>query len=133
MKNKFAAFACALLIGAVIGCSAINPLSSKDKSTPPPKDKTVTDKGVDTVVGDETIGVPECDEVMDMLSAEMNNPDDNFIVKAGKAVVLNRIKEGIKKSVEDNKNDKTELTKTCKDFKRQLDKYKAEEEQKSGK
>ena len=65
-----------------------------------------------------------------MLSAEANNPDDNFVTKAIKATVLNKIKESIKKSVEENKNDKVELAKNCREFKTQLEKYKAEEETK---
>ncbi len=129
MKNKFTfALVFALLITAVLGCSSINPLADKGKT--PASNKSLTDKGVDTVVGEEKIGVAECDEVVDMLTAEMNNPDDNFVVKAGKAMVLNKIKQSIKESVEKNKNDTVEMAKNCKEFKRELDKYKAEEEKK---
>lgn len=135
MKNKIAI----ILVGAIIllvvlGCGSLNPLSSKEKTNTktPASNKTLTDKAVDTTVGDEKIGVPECDEVMDMLTAEANNPDDNFIVKAGKALVFNKIKQSIKDSVEQNKNDKTELAKTCKEAKVQLEKSKAEQE-KNGK
>lgn len=129
MKNKFTfALVFALLITAVLGCSSINPLADKGKT--PTSNKSLTDKGVDTVVGEEKIGVAECDEVVDMLTAEMNNPDDNFVVKAGKAMVLNKIKQSIKESVEKNKNDTVEMAKNCKEFKRELDKYKAEEEKK---
>jgi hypothetical protein len=133
MKNKFAVtFVISVLAAAVLGCSSLNPLSQKGKATPTPKDKTITDKAVDTTVGDEKIGIPECDEVMDMLTAEANDPNDNFIVKAGKAVFFNKIKESIKKSVEDNKNDSANLAKTCKDYKEQLVKFKAEEDKKKG-
>ncbi|MEP6787631.1 MAG: hypothetical protein ABJB40_04325 [Acidobacteriota bacterium] len=136
MRNKFAiVMACTLLIAAVLGCSSINPLSDKGKnSSPTASNKSLTDKGVDTVVGDETTGVPECDEVMDMIAAEANNPDDGYIVKATKALFLNKIKESIRKSIEDNKNKNSngnaDLAKTCTDYKKQLIKYKAEEEQK---
>jgi hypothetical protein len=65
---------------------------------------------------------------MDAIEAELNNSDDNFIVKAGKATVLNRIKDSIKESVEKNPNDKEELAKTCREFKIQFDKYKAEQQ-----
>ena len=54
-------------------------------------------------------------------------PDDNFVTKAIKATVLNRIKDGIRESVEQNKSDKVEMVKTCKEFKVQLDKYKEEQ------
>jgi len=119
-----------VLVFAVIGCSSINPLAGKDKKTasPTPSNKSLTDKTVDDVVGDEKIGIPECDEVMDMMTAEANNPDDGYIVKAGKAMFFNSIKQKIKQSIEENKNDKTEVAKQCREFKVQLDKYKAEEE-----
>ena len=52
--------------------------------------KSLSDRAVDTAVGESRIGVPECDEVMDLINAEMNNPDDDFVTKAIKATVLNR-------------------------------------------
>lgn len=135
MKNKLTILiVCSFLIAVVLGCSSINPFSEKGQRGKTESNKTLTDKGVDTVVGEETTGVPECDEVLNMLAAEANNPDDNFVTKAVKATFLNRIKESIKKSVEEsknkNKNGADDLAKTCTDFKNQLIKYKAEEEQK---
>lgn len=130
MKNKFALIlVCALLVAAVLGCSSINPLSDKATSNSA-SNKTLTDKAVDTTVGESKIGVPECDEVIDLLSAEANNPDDNFVTKAVKATVLNKIKDSIKQSVEENKTDKVEMAKDCKQFKKEFEKYKAEEENK---
>jgi hypothetical protein len=112
-----------------LGCSSINPFSgSKDTGTT--KDKTLTDKGVDITVGRSKIGVPECDEVSDLIEAELNNPDDNFVTKAVKATVLNRIKDSLRESVEQNKGNTVELAKTCKEFKIQFEKYKAEEQSK---
>lgn len=140
MKNKFALIVSMLLLSfAILGCSSINPLSSKKSadSTPesarPNSNKTTTDRAIDTAVGDEKIGVPECDEVIDILTAEANNPDDNYIVKAGKALVFNKIKQSIKESVEKNKGNTAELAKTCQDAKLQLAKAKSEEDSKSGK
>lgn len=130
MKN---ALALLFFLSVGLGCGMIDRVQktvtgSENKNS----NKTLTDKGVDTVVGDETTGVPECDEVMNMLAAEANNPDDNFVTKAIKATFLNKIKESIKKSIDENKNKNgtTDLAKTCTDFKRQLEKYKAEEEKK---
>ena len=133
MKNKFAiVLVTTILIAASLGCSSINPLSKKGSApSPTPRDKTLTDKGVDVVVGEEKIGIPECDEAMDMMTAEANNPDDGFIIKAVKATFFNKIKEQIRKAVEENKGDNTEIAKTCKDLKSQLDKFKAEEDKKA--
>jgi hypothetical protein len=115
----------------LLGCSSINPFSSEPASGQ--GGKSTSDKVVDTAVGESKIGVPECDEVMDELTKEMNSPDDNFVTKAIKATVLNRIKDGIRESVEQNKSDKVEMAKTCKEFKVQLEKYKAEEDAKKNK
>lgn len=137
MKNRSTAgFVAFVLMLSALGCSSLNPISDKSQKTPTPTptatpaDKTLTDKTVDSTVGDEKIGVPECDEVMDMITAEADNPDDNYIVKAGKALFFNKIKESIRESVEKNKNDRDELAKNCRDYKVQLIKYKAEEDQK---
>ena len=131
MRNRFSFIVVLFIVAAIgVGCSSINPFSgSKDTGTT--KDKSLTDKGVDVTVGRSKIGVPECDEVTDLIEAEMNNPDDNFVTKAVKATVLNRIKDGIRDSVEKNKQDTVELAKTCKEFKTQFEKYKAEEKNKA--
>jgi|SRR5687768_9432671 len=129
MRNKYSLIAVLLILAVLgLGCSSINPFSGSDAG--PTKDKSITDKGVDVTVGRSKIGVPECDEVSDLIEAEMNNPDDNFVTKAVKATILNRIKDGIRESVEKNKDDTVELAKTCKEFKVQFEKYKAEEQSK---
>lgn len=137
MKNKFTSvFALVVLAIIVLGCSSVNPFAgSKETANAPTtgKEKTTTDKVVDTTVGTSKIGVPECDEVMDLIEAEANNPDDDFVTKAVKATVLNRIKDGIRENVEKNKQDTVEMAKTCKEFRVQLDKFKAEEKGKPAK
>ena len=135
MKNKFAfLFAIILLIAVVLGCSSIKSLSSKGKTpTPTPTDQTLTDKAIDTAIGEEKTGVPECDEVSDFFTREVNNPDDGYVAKAIKAVIFNRIKEQFKKAIEDNKTDKAELAKQCKDFMIQLQKAKSEQDSKDKK
>ena len=135
MKNKFALLSVVIIITSVaLGCSSINPLADKKTTNNQPgSNKSLTDKAVDTAVGEQKIGVPECDDVMDMLSEYANNPDDSFVVKAGKALVVNKIKESIKKAAEDNKTDKVEMAKTCKEAKVELEKYKAEEDKKAAK
>lgn len=134
MKNGYSLIlVIVIVLVTVVGCSSLNPFSAAEPSntgTPNDKNKTLTDRAVDTTVGESRIGVPECDQVMDDITREMNNPDDNFVTKAVKATILNRIKDGIRESVEKNKQDKVELVKTCREFKAQFDKYKEEEEAK---
>ena len=132
MKNKlFVIFTFLILLSISLGCGLVQRLQKTSTgSANTNSNKTLTDKAVDTAVGDALIGIPECDEVMSMLAAEANNPDDNFVTKAAKATFLNRIKESIKKSVEEHKGDKAELAKNCKSFKFQLERYKAMDEEK---
>lgn len=132
MKNKstFIIVVVALSVMA-LGCGSLNPFSGSSSSSN--SNKSLSDRAVDTAVGESKIGVPECDEVMDLINAEMNNPDDDFVTKAVKATVLNRIKDGIRDSVEQNKTDTAEMAKTCKEFKTQFEKYKAEEKSNSNK
>jgi len=133
MKNKFAiTLVGTLLLAAVLGCG-MNPFKDKPKAgNIPGSNKSLTDKGVDTVVGEETTGVPECDEVFDLIAQETNNPDDGYIVKATKALFLNKIKESIKKSIDEskNKNGTADIAKTCVEYKKQIIKYKEEEQKK---
>ena len=119
-----------VLVCVGLGCGFVG--GSDADSGANGSNKTITDKAVDTTVGRSKIGVPECDEVIDAIEAEMNDPDDNFVVKAAKATVLNRIKDGIRESVEQNQNDKVELAKTCREFKVQFEQYKAEQQKQTG-
>lgn len=133
MKNKLTfLIVVAAMSAMVLGCGGLNPFgggSSSSSSNSSSSNKTLTDKGVDTVVGESKIGIPECDEVVDLINAELNNPDDNFITKAAKQTILNRIKDSIRESVEQDSSNKAELAKTCKEMKVQV--QKSLEEQKN--
>jgi hypothetical protein len=128
MRNQFQLFAAVAVVFFVgLGCGFIG----KDSGAGSNSNATLTDKAVDKTVGKSNIGIPECDGVINAIDAELNNPDDNFVVKAAKATVLNRIKDSIRESIEQNQNDKIELAKTCREFKAQFDRYKAEEANRS--
>ncbi len=83
--------------------------------------KTLTDKAIDTAVGEQNVGIQECDEALDILAAQANNPDDNFLVKAGKKTALNAFRDQLKKSLEQNNTNKAEVATFCKDFRDNLD------------
>ncbi len=123
-----------VIVMAALGCGFIGKEAEKavtgnsQNANSANPNKTLTDKAVDVAVGRETSGVPECDEVADFFEAYGNNPDDDIVTKAVKGTVVNKIKESFKKSIQENKSDKAELAKTCKEFKSQLDKYKNEQE-----
>jgi len=129
MKNKAIITLIGLIfLSLILGCSRLVPSSKETSNSKSDDNKTLTDRGVDVVVSDEKIGVPECDEVVDFFNREINNPDDDFVTKAVKKTVLNKFKEQFKQAIEENKTDKVELAKTCKEFKKNLDEYKAEQE-----
>lgn len=119
------------LVFTALACSSVNPFADNTRQTN--SNKSLTDKAVDTAVGEEKIGIQECDEVLDTITAELNNPNDNFVTKAGKAVVLNKIKASIKKSVDENKGNNAEIAKKCREFKKELDKIKSERDAKENK
>jgi hypothetical protein len=129
MKNLTSILIAGVMLIATLGCGIVDrvqkEVTGSDSSSN--SNKSLSDRAVDTAVGESKIGVPECDEVMDLIDAEMNNPDDDFVTKAVKATVLNRIKDGIRDSVEQNKTNTAEMAKTCKEFKKQFDRYKAEQ------
>jgi hypothetical protein len=128
MKNNYTAiFALSLVAFAALGCSWMNPFSGGSGGGTSSGNKTVTDKAVDTVTGESKVGIPECDEVLDMITAEANNPDDNFVTKAAKNLVFNRIKDSIREAVEQNTKSKEEMAKLCRDFKQELLKTKSEQ------
>ena len=109
-----------------LGCSLVGHAEKKDEKEQP--NKTLTDRGVDIAVGDKKIGIKECDDVVDFFNHEIDNPDDDFVTKAMKKTALNQIKDQFRQAVEENKTDKVELAKVCKDFRDNLEKYKEESE-----
>ena len=141
MKNKFGlTFGLAILLISILGCSFYNPLAGRSDAPPnknskqnSTEDKTLAEKAVDTTVGEDAIGVPECDELLDSISESSKNQSDDYVSKATREFFLNRIRESVKKSIEENKSDKVAMAKNCRDYKKQLNKFKAEEDSKTGK
>ncbi|MDQ3131381.1 MAG: hypothetical protein M3Q99_11555 [Acidobacteriota bacterium] len=86
--------------------------------------KTVVDNAVDTAVSGEKIGVQECDELYDYVGDLVTKGEnENFATKAARQYFLNRIREQVKTSIEQNKNDKVQMAKDCKDYRRQIDAF----------
>ncbi|CAN5525745.1 MAG: hypothetical protein ACR2M8_02790 [Pyrinomonadaceae bacterium] len=132
MQNISSAIIITLIILAVMGCGMADrvqkTVTGSENTNSNVKNKTLTDSALETVAGEDKFGVSECDEVMDFLVAQANDPDDNFVTKAVKTTLLNKFRDRMKRSIEEQKANKVELAKTCKDFKRNLDTSKAEEE-----
>ena len=134
MKNKSVfILSFFILLFAVFGCSSYNPLSSgsdtntNSRQNSKSDNKTLADKTIDSTIGEEKIGVPECDELMNKLAEQSKSSEDDYVTKATKQFFLNRIREGVRKSIEENKSDKTQLAKNCVDYQNQFDKFLKEE------
>lgn len=87
----------------------------------------MSERAIDSTIGEEKIGVPECDEIIDFFAEQAKSEDDDFVTKAARGYAMNKIRESFRQSIEENKGDTVKMAKECKDFKRQLDKYKAED------
>jgi hypothetical protein len=82
--------------------------------------KSLTDAAVDAATGEKKIGIVECDEALEILAAEANDPDDNFVTKAVKKTALNTFRDHVRKKLEESKTDRKEVAKFCKDFRDNL-------------
>lgn len=83
--------------------------------------KSLTDTAVDTAVGEKKIGIVECDEALEILTAQANDPDDNFVTKAVKKTALNTFRDHVRKSLEESKTDRKEVAKFCREFRDNLE------------
>lgn len=124
-----------MILAAGLGCGFIDNVrdaasgSNANVNTAATGNKTLTDKAVDTAVGETKVGIAECDEAIDILSAQANDPDDNFVTKAIKQTALNQFREQLKKSLEDQKTDQKQIASFCRDFRDNLNKSLAEQPQ----
>lgn len=126
MKNKFAlSVSTAILFISVLGCSFYNPLADGSNSAAG-DNRTLSDKAIDSTVGESKIGVPECDEIFDFFADQAKSPDDDFVTKAAREYALNKIRERLKQSIEEHRGDTATMAKECRKFKTELDKFKAE-------
>jgi hypothetical protein len=124
MKNKLNLTATLLiLLTLIIGCSSYNPLSDSSDSGGA-QNKDLSERAIDSTIGEEKIGVAECDEIIDFFAEQAKSEDDDFVTKAARGYAMNKIREGFKRSIEENKGDTVKMAKECKSFKRELDKYK---------
>ena len=99
------------------GCGLISRLQD-ETSGPANSNKTLGDKAVDVAVGDTKIGIKECDDVVDILNEQMNDPDENFITKAAKKTILNQFRDGLKRNLEEKNTDRKAVGEFCTEFKR---------------
>jgi hypothetical protein len=126
MRNKL--FLVAIIFPVVLGCGMIDRArqaatesNASNLAANVNANKTLTDKAVDAAVGEQKIGIVECDQALDILSAQAENPDDNFVTKAVKKTALNTFRDQLKKQIDEQQRDKTEVAKFCREFRDNLE------------
>ncbi len=127
MKNKLNVIVVfSILLILVLGCSFYNPLSDSSNSgnSQTSQNKSWSDQAVDSTVGEEKIGIPECDEIIEFFAEQSKSEDENFLTKAARGYAMNKIRESFRQSIEKNQGDTAKMVKECREFKVQLDKYK---------
>jgi hypothetical protein len=130
MKNKFVFFTvAAILFVSVLGCSFYNPLEGSSNSASN-DNRALSDKATDSTIGEQKLGIPECDEIFDFFAEQTRSPEDDFITKAAREYALNTIRESFKQSLDEHQGDKTAMAKECRKLKTQIDKFKAEQDAK---
>ncbi len=89
MKNKFVLlFTFTVLLISALSCSFYNPLESrsdapknKNSQTTKSEDESLSDKAINSTVGEEKIGVPECDEIIDFFADQSKSEDEILLPK----------------------------------------------------
>jgi hypothetical protein len=132
MKNKFVFLvSTGVLFISVLGCSFYNPLEGGSNSAGG-DNRTLSDKAIDSTIGNEKIGVAECDEVFNFFADQAKSPDDDFVTKAAREYALNKIRERLKQSIAEHRGDTAAMARECRKFKTELDKFKTEEKNANG-
>lgn len=127
MRNTFLLAVTAVILATVLGCGVLD-RARKEMSgtsvanTDANANKTLTDQAVDSAVGAEKIGIPECDEAIDLLAAQASNPDDNFVTKAAKSLAVSKFRNQVKQSLASNNVNRSDTVKFCRDFTTNLQK-----------
>ena len=129
MKNKLNIITIFLiLLILILGCSFYNPLQDSTNSgdSQTSQNKSLSDRAIDSTIGEEKIGIRECDEIIEFFADQSKSEDESFVTKAARGYALNKIHENFRQSIEQNKGDMTKMATDCREFKRQLDKFKPE-------
>lgn len=125
MKNKFVILIVCISIFAVLGCG-IGDQVQKAIEGDSNSNKSVGDQVTEDLLREKT-GVPECDELINLLADQSKNSDEGFVSKATKELIFSKIRQSLKESIEKNQNDKVKMAQNCKEYKAQIDKYMAEQ------
>lgn len=122
MKNNFiSAVVGVVLVCASLGCGvserAQKSISGTESNTNiVSSNKSITDRAMDSAIGEGKVGIPECDQVLDIMAEQANNPDDNFVTKAVKQTAMTTAREQIKKRLNASNRNTADTAKFCRDL-----------------
>ena len=125
MRNKI--FLCVVIFPVLLGCGAVDKArrasteSNSNLAVNANANKSFAEKAIETAAGEQKVGIAECDEVLDILVAQAEDPNDNFVTKAVKKTALTTFRDQLKKKLDEHKTDKKEVAKFCKSFRDNLD------------
>lgn len=116
---------------AVLGCGMIERIQNGVEEKPASANansanKTISDQATENILREQT-GIPECDEVLNILADQSKSQDENILTKAAKEMAFNKIRQSLKESIQQNQNDKEKLAQTCREFKAQVSKFQNEQ------
>lgn len=120
MKNKFTILTALLVLLTVgFGCSYVDQFRSGTNSSNTTTGTNSSNTATNSANPNETAktGVAECDELIDILNRDQQNPDDNFVTRKIKEVAIDFAKEEIKRNIEQNQGDKTKIATGCREAK----------------
>ena len=143
MKNKVnLIFAVSTIFLFILGCGigktikksiGVEQVNSNSATSTSPIEEDNSPKNTDiaaTTSDAEKIGIPECDEVFEMLTEQMKpKEDESYITKATRQTILNSFRDSFKENIK-NEKDKQKLTESCQKYLEQLKIYKTKEEAK---
>lgn len=119
MRNIFTFLLAGALLAMTLGCGLVSGIQEEATGSSN-SEKTLGDKAVDAAVGDTKIGIKECDDVVDLLNEQINDPEESFVTKALKRTVLNQFRDQLKRSLEENRADKKQVAQFCAEFRKNL-------------
>ena len=119
-KKLILIIAISTFIALFSGCGYIDQAREMANSN---SNKSIVEKGVDSVQGEKKIGVKECDDFMDELEKSNKKEGEDMISEGFRRAFVNEIREKMRKSIEENKKDSTKQAQECKQYKEQYDKW----------
>jgi len=124
MKNSsYLALASLLLTAFILGCNlsermenAVGRSNSTTGANSSTANRSITERAMDTAVGEEMIGIPECDDALELLAGQASDPDDGVITQALKKTALNKFRAEVKRRLDEKKANPEDTAKFCREF-----------------